>query len=80
MTQYLLELEWNDPVANRVRRLLDTLPAGVQQMTRQLPRSDERGFVVVNAADRAELDAFARAVTEAGAGITIVGGEPTGAP
>jgi hypothetical protein len=74
MTQYLLELDWNDPVANRVRRLLDTLPAGVQQMTRQLPMSHERGFVLVDAEDRTDVEAFARAVTEAGAGITIVPG------
>ena len=72
MTQYLVEIEWNDPVAMRVRRLLEALSPGIEQTTGQIPVSHERGFVVVNAADRAELDAFARAAHEAGAGVTIL--------
>ena len=70
--QFLVEIEWEDPVATRVQRLLEALPAGIDQLDRQLPLATERGFVVVNAANRTALDAFAQAANHAGADVKII--------
>ena len=75
MTQFLVEIEWQDPIAATVRRLLERLPAGVEQATRDVPQAMSHGFVVLNGADQHDLDDLTRAVTEAGAGVSIVRGQ-----
>ena len=74
MTQFLVEMEWPDPIAAAVRRLLERLPAGVEQADREVPQAVTHGFVVLNATDPHALDELTRAVTEAGAGVSIVAG------
>lgn len=74
MSQYLVEIEWQDPIAANVRRLLEALPSTLEQTTRQLPLTLNSGFVVVNATDRAQLNEFAQAAKAAGADVRIIAG------
>lgn len=77
--RYLLEVEWKDPVATAVARVLSGLPGDVEQTTGSVPPGVTRGFVVLSSSDRAALDGVARAVAAAGAGVRIVVGEASSA-
>ncbi len=74
MSQYLVEIEWQDPIGATLRRLLELLPAALEQTTRDLPMTGRSGFIVVNTADRAQLNEFALAAQAAGAEVRIIDG------
>lgn len=71
--QYLLEIEWTDPIASAVAQALSALPHEVEQ-TRNVPTGVSRGFVVLTAGDRDLLDGVVQAVTAAGADVRIIAG------
>lgn len=72
--QYLLEIEWDDPVGSAVSQVLSALPPDVEQTTRALPGGLSRSFIVVSAADRVRLDALARDIAGAGAAVRVAAG------
>lgn len=78
--EYLLEIQWSDPVAAALVSVLSTLPTDVEPRTAAIPPDTPRGFVVLAAPDREEMERLAQAITAAGATVRVVaGGEPRAA-
>lgn len=71
--EYLLELQWTDPVASAVARVLSTLPDGVEPTTSVLPSATSRGFEVLQADSPVALAALVDAITRCGAEVRIIG-------
>ncbi len=69
--EYLLEVQWSDPVARAVARILSELPADVEQTTSVVPLGLSRGFAVVRCATPDDLADIAEAVTAAGAEVRV---------
>ena len=69
--EYLLEVQWADPVARVVARILSNLPADVEQTTSAVPLGLSRGFAVVRGATADELADIAEAVAAAGADVRV---------
>ncbi len=69
--EYLIEVEWTDPVASALGQILYALPDDIEQRTGVVPAGRNRGFVVLAACDRAALDSVADAVTAAGAAVRV---------
>lgn len=70
--EYLLQLQWADPVAKGVARVLSTLPGGVEQTTAAVPGTTNGGFTLLRADDRLALEKIAQAIAAAGADVRIV--------
>jgi hypothetical protein len=70
--EYLLELQWTDPVGRAVARILSALPDDVEQATSSVPIGLSRGFTVLRCDTPAALDDLARAVTAAGADVRVI--------
>ncbi len=73
--EYLLEVQWSDPVACAVARILSRLPADVEQTTSAVPVGLSRGFAVVRCATAGDLADIAQAVTAAGAEVRVTARE-----
>ena len=69
--EYLLEVQWSDPVAHAVARILSQLPADVEQTTSAVPLGLSRGFAVVRCATPDDLAGVADAVAAAGAEVRV---------
>jgi hypothetical protein len=69
--EYLLEVQWSDPVARAVARILSRLPTDVEQTTGVVPLSLSRGFAVVRCPTPNELADIAEAVRAAGAEVRV---------
>lgn len=78
--EYLLEMEWSDPVAAALASVLTNLPIDVESRTAEMQPGAPRGFVVLAAPDRETVERLARAITAAGATVRVVAGhEPRAA-
>lgn len=75
--EYLLEVQWTDPVASAVARILSTLPDGVEQTTSYVPSGTTRGFGVLRAESPEALADILHAITGCGAEVRVVGGGDT---
>jgi hypothetical protein len=71
--EFLLELQWPDPVARAVARILTALPDGVEPTTGSLPPGMSRGFEVVRADSPATLAALVDAIIGCGAEVRVIG-------
>jgi hypothetical protein len=71
--EFLLELQWPDPVAIDVARILRALPEGVEPTTGSLPPATSRGFEVVTADSPVALTALVDAITGCGAEVRVIG-------
>ncbi len=69
--EYLLEVQWSDPVARAVARILSQLPADVEQTTSAVPLGLSRGFAVVRCATPDDLANIAEAGAAAGAEVRV---------
>lgn len=70
--EYLLDVQWADPVAKIVARILSALPVGVEQTTASVPVALTHGFTVLRTEDGVLLEQIAQAIAEAGADVRIV--------
>ena len=75
--EFLLELQWPDPVAIDVARILRALPDGVEATTGSLPPAANRGFEVVRTDSPAALTALVDAITRCGADVRVIGESPS---
>jgi hypothetical protein len=71
--EYLLELQWADPVASAVARILSALPDGVEPTTSSLPPGTSRGFEVLRADSSVALTELVDAITGCGAEVRVIG-------
>jgi hypothetical protein len=69
--EYLIEVQWDDPLADAIGRLLRTMPQGVEQATSEVPRGSERAFVVYRSDSSEALEGLACAVSKLGAQVRI---------
>jgi hypothetical protein len=69
--EYLIEVQWNDPLAEAIGRLLRTMPQGVEQTTSEVPRGPERAFVVYRSDSSEALEGLACTVSKLGAQVRI---------
>ena len=72
--EYLLEVQWTDPTAGTVARILSALPAGVEQATGDWPKATSRAFCVLRATDAEALAAMLDAIAASGADAHLVTG------
>jgi hypothetical protein len=72
--EYLLEIKWSDPMADRLADILSALPTDVEQRTASMPPRMNRGFVVLSSRDHAALESVADAVVAAGAAVQVTAG------
>jgi hypothetical protein len=72
--EYLLEVQWIDPTANSVARILSTLPAEVERATGDWPNGPSRAFCVLRAKNRESLDKVLEAISGSGADARVVTG------
>ncbi len=70
--EYLVEVEWTDPTAGSVARILSTLPDEVEQATGHWPQATSRAFCVLRATDPHALDRIVNAISEAGANTRVI--------
>jgi hypothetical protein len=73
--EYLLDVQWADPVATAVRRVLSGLPAGVESRTAVVPTVRHHGFTLLSLDDPTALASITDAITAAGADVRIVASE-----
>jgi hypothetical protein len=78
--EYLLEVQWTDPTAESVARILSTLPDEVEGETGAWPGATSRAFCVLRARDRQALDRILSQITEIGAHTRVVAAAGTDAP
>src|SRR5262249_36039315 len=69
--EYLLDVQWTDPVAKAVARVLSALPDGIEATTASVPVATTRGFTVLRADDWAALQSIVHAIADAGADVRI---------
>ncbi len=69
--EYLLEVQWIDPVGRAVAGILSTLPDDVEETTSSVPLL-ARGFAVLRSAEPRALSDIASAVAAAGANVRVV--------
>jgi hypothetical protein len=69
--EYLIEVRWDDPLADEIGRLLRTMPQGVEQTTSEVPRGSERAFVVYRSDSSEALEGLACEVSKLGAQVRI---------
>lgn len=72
--EYLVEVQWTDPTAGSVARILSTLPDEVEQATGHWPDATSRAFCVLRAPDPHALDQILSAITRAGANTRVITG------
>ncbi len=70
--EYLVEVQWTDPTAGTVARILSTLPDEVEQATGHWPQATSRAFCVLRATDPQAVDKILNAITEAGANTRVI--------
>jgi hypothetical protein len=70
--EYLLEVQWTDPTAESVARILSTLPEEVERETAAWPGATSRAFCVLRAQDPHALDRILSAIRESGAHTRVV--------
>ena len=73
--EYLLDVQWADPVATAVRRVLSGLPAGVESRTAVVPTARHHSFTLLSIEDPTTLATIADAISAAGADVRIVASE-----
>ncbi|OGL05519.1 MAG: hypothetical protein A3J45_01345 [Candidatus Rokubacteria bacterium RIFCSPHIGHO2_02_FULL_69_13] len=79
--EHLLEVRWDDPIAEAVARILARVPEGVEQTTGQMPQGQGRAFGVYRSESLEVLEDLARAAASVGARVwitSITGGASTG--
>ncbi len=69
--EYLLEVRWDDPIAEAVGRILLSGPEGVDQATSYVPQGPSRAFVVYRCDSLELLDELVQAVSNLGAQLRI---------
>jgi hypothetical protein len=69
--EYLLEVRWEDPLADAIGRVLRTTPQGVVETTSDMPRGLGRAFVVYRSDSSEVLEGLARAVSGLGAQVQM---------
>lgn len=69
--EYLIEVRWNDPLAEAIGRLLRTTPQGVEQTDSEVPPGPERAFAVYRSDTLEALEGMARTVSDLGAQVRI---------
>ncbi len=67
----LLEVRWDDPIADAVARILGSAPEGVEQATGELPCGQGAAFVVYRFGNPAALDQLSLALSALGARVRI---------
>lgn len=70
--EYLMEVQWADPVGRAVARILSALPDDVEQTTSSVPLGMTRGFALFRCANAGALADIAQAVAAAGAEVRVV--------
>ena len=75
--EYLLELQWTDPVASAVARILSALPDGMEPTTSVLPPGTSRAFEVLRVNSPAALTELVDAITGCGAEVLVIGARAT---
>jgi hypothetical protein len=70
--EYLLDLQWTDPVAKAVARVLSALPDDVEQTTASVPVAMIRAFTVLRASDSVTIKSIVQSIDAAGAEVRIV--------
>ena len=69
--EYLLEVRWEDPVAEAVARILSSAPEGVEQTTCHVPHGQGRAFGVYRSDSFEVLEGLARAMSNLGARVQV---------
>jgi hypothetical protein len=69
--EYLIEVQWDDPLADAIGRLLRTIPQGVEQTTSEVPRGPERAFVVYRSESSEDIEGLVCTVSKLGARVRI---------
>jgi hypothetical protein len=69
--EYLIEVQWDDPLADAIGRLLRTMPQGVEQTTSQVPRGPERAFAVYRSDSSESIEGLVGTVSKLGARVRI---------
>ena len=70
--EYLVDVQWADPVAKAVSRVLSVLPDGVEQRTAFVPTAMNHGFTLLSTDEATALEKIADALTAAGADVQII--------
>ncbi len=69
--EYLLEVRWDDPIAEAVARILSSVPGGVEQTTCHVPHGQGRAFGVYRSNNFEVLEGLVRAMSNLGARVQI---------
>ncbi len=69
--EYLLEVRWDDPVADAVGQILRSMPQGVELTTGSVPRGQSRAFVVYRSNGSEVFEDLVCAVSKLGAQVRI---------
>ncbi len=78
--EYLLEIQWTDPAAVSVARILSTLPDEVERETGAWPGTTSRAFCVLRTRDPYILNRILSAIDQTGASTLVVTGAGAAAP
>jgi hypothetical protein len=70
--EYLLEVQWIDPTACSVARILSALPDGVEQATADLPTGTSKAFCVLRAEDPQALAGIVHDIAEVGVATRLL--------
>lgn len=69
--EYLLEVCWDDPIAEAVAQILSRMPEGVEQRTGQVPGGQDRAFGVYRSDSFEVVQELARAISDLGAEVRV---------
>ena len=69
--EYLLEIRWDDPIADAIARILSSVPEGVEQTTSYIPQGQGRAFGVYRSDSFEVLESLARAMSNLGARVQV---------
>lgn len=69
--EYLLEVRWDDPIADAVVRILSSVPEGMERTTGQVPGGQNRAFVVYRSDSREALESLTRTMSDLGAHVLV---------
>lgn len=69
--EYMLEIHWDDPIAEAVAQILYSAPEGVELTTGHVPQARGRAFVVCRSDSFEVLEGLARAMSKLGAQIRV---------
>lgn len=67
----LIEVRWDDPIADAIARILRSVPEGVEQMTGHVPQGQGRAFGVYRSDNVEILESLARAMVNLGAEVRV---------